>query len=448
LNNSNKAKLKIAIVNKFFYLKGGQDNVALSDAKMLENEGHEIAFFSMKHHNNPANYKYEKYFIDYVELSNNGKEYSFFDKLKIAKNFIWNNQAAKNFESFINDFKPDIIHCHGIAHQITPSILPIARKYNIPVVQTLHDYQPICPNYTLLLGCKTNCTDYKCIKGNYLHCIYNKCVKKSLRASVLSSLELFFNRHVYRKYKDRFISPSKFLRERIIDSGVDENQIVHIPNSIDVKKFEPEYQSKGYFVYIGRLSFEKGLMTLIKTFEQIPEANLKIIGTGSEEIKLIEYKEQKGLQNIEFLGYKTFDELKTYFDECEAMILPSEWCENAPISIIETFSFGKPVIASNLGGISEMVINDYNGYTFTAGNKDELVKIIQKFLVNNNLYKKLGENGREFALKNYIEEDHYNSLIELYYYLIANKCNVAERKPEKTIFYDNTEGMVTETNYE
>ncbi len=421
MNNQEFKKLKIAIVNKFFFLKGGQESVAFSEANMLEREGHEVAFFSMKHPKNPENYKYDKYFIDYIELSNNGQEYNIFEKIKIAKNFIWNNQAAKNFENFIKDFKPDIIHCHGIAHQITPSILPVAKKYNIPVVHTLHDYQLICPNYTLLCGSRVNCSDYKCIKGNYLYCIQNKCVKNSLNTSILSSLEMFLNSHLYRNYTNRFISPSKFLRERIVCSGISEDKILHINNSIDVKKIEPKYESHKYFIYVGRLSFEKGLMTLLKAFEKLPETQLKIIGTGPEEESLKEYKQKKSLDNIEFLGYKKSDELKTYFDECEAMILPSEWCENAPISIIEAFSYGKSVIASELGGCAEMVINDYNGYTFEAGNVDSLINIINKFITDKDLYKKLGENGREFALKNYIEENHYNSLMALYYSLIDER---------------------------
>lgn len=411
-------KLKIAIVNKFFFLRGGQESLAFSEAEMLKNTGNEVAFFSMKHPSNPENYEYDKYFIDYAEFSNIGKEYSFFRKLNFAKNFIRNAQAAKNFELFIKDFKPDIIHCHGIAHQITPTILVVAKKYNIPVVQTLHDFQLVCPNYTLLTSGKTICDDLKCLNGNYLHCIKNKCVKNSLPASVLSSLELLFNFKIYSNYIDRFISPSNFLRNIIIKSGISENKILHIPNSIDVEHYSPEYKSSGYFIYVGRLSFEKGLITLLNAFEKLPEAQLKIIGTGPEQDNLIDYKEKKNLKNVEFLGFKTPAELTQYFNECEAMILPSEWYENAPMSIIEAFSYGKPVIASNLGGVPEMIQDDFSGYIFQAGSSCDLVEKINKFLNDNSLHEKLGKNAREFALKNYNKQSHFDKLLNLYHSII------------------------------
>lgn len=422
-------KPKIAIVNKYFFLKGGMDKVTFEEAKLLESSGHEIAFFSMHHPLNPKEYKYNKYFIDNVEFSNLGKEYSLAEKFRIAKNFICNKQAAQRFEEFLLDFKPDIIHCHGISHQITPSILPVAKKYNIPIVQTLHDYQIICPNYTLLRANKFICDDLKCSTGNYLPCITNKCVKNSFSASVLSSLEMYINdyKSKYINNINMFISPSKFLRDQITASGMQEDKIVHIPNFVNIDEFEPEYSNKGYFLYAGRLSLEKGLYTLLNTFKELPEARLVVAGTGPLETELIDFKKKNNLNNIEFVGFKAGEELKELIKFSKALILPSEWYENAPLSIIEAFSYGKPVIASKLGGITEMVTEDFNGYLFSKGNIEELKSKIMMFENDKMLSAKLGQNARDFALNNYTGQKHLQSLLELYNSFVAiEKSEVGE----------------------
>ena len=409
-------KLKIAIVNKFFYLKGGAEAVAFEEAKLLEKRGYEIAFFSMHHPLNPKDYKYDKYFVDYAEFSNVGKEYTLWQKLKLAKRFIYNKQAEINFEEFLNDFMPDIIHFHGIAHQLTPAILYVAKKHNIPVVQTLHDCQLICPNYTLLRKGTIVCNDLKCSNGNYWHCIVHKCVKNSLSASILSTVEMYFN---YRNNKyidlvDKFISPSKFLKNNLIKSGILKDKIVHIPNSINFSEFEPEYSSKGYFLYVGRLSFEKGLYTLLQAFKQVPEARLIIAGTGPLEAELHEFKEKNNINNVEFVGHKAREELKRLLKSSLALILPSEWYENCPMSIIEAFASGKPVIGSNLGGIPEMISSDYNGYQFNYGDVEDLKAKIRNLTNNPALAVKLGKNAEEFVNKYYSMENHMNQLIELY----------------------------------
>lgn len=409
--------MKVAIVNKFFFLRGGQETLMYEEAKMLEEAGNEVAFFSMKHPQNPTNYKYDKYFVEYVEFSNTGKEYSLLEKLKLAKNFIYNNEAAQKFECFIKEFNPDIIHCHGIAHQITFSILPVAKKYNIPVVQTLHDYQPACPCYTLLKAGKTVCYEENCASSFYINCILNKCVKSSLSASVLSAVEMLFNYKInnFSRYVDKYICPSNFLKEIVSSKGFDAEKFVHIPNFVNViENYQPEFSNNGYFLYFGRLSYEKGLFTLLKAFMEIPEAKLKILGSGPLEADLLKFKEDNNINNVEFLGFQYGEALSNWVKNSIAVILPAEWHENAPMSIIEAFAWGKPVIASKLGGSPEMITDNETGYLFNHGNTEELKAQIFKLINNENLAADLGKNAREFALKNYNSQKHFDMLIKLY----------------------------------
>lgn len=413
--------MKIAIVNKFFFLKGGQESVMIEEAKLLEKFGHEAAFFSMHHPLNPPDYKYSKYFIDRVELSDPKREYNFLEKLVIAKNFVYNHKAAKNFEAFINDFKPDIIHCHGISHQLTPSILAIAKIYNVPTVQTLHDYQLICPNYSLLLSGKKICKEHNCSNGNYMHCIVNRCVKNSYFASALSSFEMYLNHQNrrYINYIDKFISPSKFLRKTMIESGISEDKVEYLPNFFNIGDFSHDFSDKSYFLYVGRLSQEKGLMTLLKCFKNLPEANLIIVGTGPTEKKLKKYSDKNNIKNVKFAGYKAGSELEELYKHCTSLILPSEWYENAPMSILEAYAYHKPVIGSNLGGIPEMITEGYNGYLFSPGNVDDLQAKISLFIENKNLSYDLGQNACEYVNRYHSGNDHIEKLINLYKSLIT-----------------------------
>lgn len=412
--------MKIAIVNKFFFLKGGQETLMFQEADMLGNLGHEIAFFSMHHRNNSPDYKYSNYFADYIELSDLGSGFSLNQKLIIAKNFIYNKEVARRFNEFLKDFKPDIIHCHGIAHQLSTSILDIAKEHKIPVVQTLHDYQLVCPNYTFMLSSEKVCAELKCIKGNYYNCILYKCVKKSLPASILSSVEMYINyyKNVYVNTIEKFIAPSHFMYDIMLKSGLIEEKLVYIPNFVSIGDTDMQSQNNHYFLFIGRLSFEKGLLTLLKTFKELPEVKLKIAGTGPLESELKRYQEQNKINNVEFLGFIEGSQIPKYIRNCTAIIIPSEWYENAPMSILEAFSYEKPVIGSQIGGIPEMIIPDLNGYLFIPGDSNDLKKSILKFTQDENLTFKLGKNAKKFVEDKFNKQIHIEKLLELYNSLI------------------------------
>lgn len=409
-------KAKTALVNKFFFLKGGSEKVMFDEAKLLEHNGHEIAFFSMHHPNNSKEYKYSKYFVDYVELANTGKEYSLPEKFKTVKNIIYNKQAEINFEKFINDFKPDIIHCHNITSQISPSVLRTAKKHSVPTVMTMHDCQLVCPNYILMKSGKTVCVENKCLKGNYINCFLNKCTKNSYSASLISTVQMYFNRITgsYTDYTDKFISPSNFLRNKVIESGIYKDKIAVVPNFVNIEEYTPEYSNSGYFLYAGRLSFEKGVETLLNAFKTLPDIHLKIIGTGPLEEEFIKYKEEHQLNNVCFEGYQCGEALKENFKNCIALIIPSECYENAPMTIIEAFAFGKPVIGSDIGGIPEMIENESTGFLFEPGNVPELIKKIKGLHSNLEKATTMGKSARKKAEEIYNSDFHYKKLREIY----------------------------------
>ncbi len=420
--------MKVAIVNKFFFLKGGQETLALEQMKLLQEAGHEVAFFSMHHPQNPTDYAWSAYFADYVDYSLKENPPHWLKKLTLARNFIDNPEAGKRFRAFLQAFQPDIIHCHGIAHQLTYSILRDSQKLNIPVVQTLHDYQIICPAYTLLQGDQSIC-HAECTTDNYLPCLQNRCVKDSQAASALSALEMFYNRRVrdYTPLVSQFIAPSRFLADKVIAGGIPANRVSHIPNFLTGIDAYPSASAKSgdYFLYIGRLSHEKGLFTLLKAMEQVPDAHLKIVGDGPLKAQLLQACAEQGLTNVEFVGHLSRSGVSEALQNSIAAILPSEWFENQPMSIIEAYAHGKPVIASDMGGIPEMVQTDY-GQRFRPGDAQQLAQILKQAMAHPEAWHQKGQQARQFARSQYSSDRHMEKLTQLYDSLMNNTNNTTQ----------------------
>ncbi|MFZ4632502.1 MAG: glycosyltransferase [Patescibacteria group bacterium] len=361
--------MKILQVNKFYYPRGGADKYFIDLSRELEKDGHEAAIFSMQH---PKNLKtpFSEYFVSRFSF-NEGSKLNF---LKAPGRIIYSLEAKRKFKKLVNDFKPDIIHIHNIYHQISPSILDVAKEYKIPVVMHLHDYKLICPNYQLFVAGRT-CE--ACNPKKYCHCIKNKCFKKSLAKSILAALEMYIHHSVLKIYEKNittFIAPSGFMKEKLISFSWPENKIKIITNP-----FSPELSrndndkniiEEDYLLYFGRLSKEKGLETLISA-AAITNSKIKLAGVGPEKEKLEKISHDLKV-NTEFLGFTSGEELKLTILKAKAIIIPSIWYENMPLSLLEALNLGKLVIASNIGGIPEIIKDGQNGFLFKAGDKNDL----------------------------------------------------------------------------
>ena len=390
------------------------------EAEMLKRNGHEVFFFATdKKPYLIEDYEYAKYFpksIDYRTISNVKKLISIF---KIFINF----EAENNLEKMLFEVKPDLIHIHNVYYHITPSVLKAIYKHKIPVVMTLHDTRIFCPSGTLSIRSEGYCKDELCLTGNPLHCLINKCKNGNLPESFICTAEALFNRtQGFYKNIHAFITPSRALYDLAVKSGIKENKINHIDNFLGDSFFENEavYDDKGYFLYIGRLAKEKGLDYLLDAMAELPDIHLKIVGTGNYEEKLKNTAKNLKLENVEFLGHKEKNELTELYQGCIATILPCTWFEVFGLTLVESFAFGKPVIASRIGGIPEIVEDGICGITINPGDVSDLKSSIRKLNDDKELVHKLGFNGKQKAEKLYNEEHHYIKLIELYKSLIIN----------------------------
>lgn len=387
---------------------GGADAVFFDTIRLLESKGNTVVCFSMHHRKNVPS-EYEKYFVSNVDYEKKGIIYN----VRAAANLLYSAEARRQIERLIADHKPDLAHIHSIYHQISPSILHSLKKYNIPVVMTLHDYKLICASYAMLAD---NAVCELCARHRYYYCFLKKCVKGSRAKSLLSTIEMYLHHTMLRIYDlvDVFISPSAFLQSKL-DSTEFGGKVVHIPNFIDAGDFTPSYDWKEKsIVYFGRLSREKGIGLLMDAMNGIPEVELKIIGEGPLKEQLMKDCAKKALSNIRFLGYKSGQDLKAEIGSAMFTVVPSGWYENNPRAIIESFALGKPVIGARIGGIPELVRDDETGLTCTPFDAADLRSKIRHLLENPGHVREMGRKARAFVEKEFNPEHHYAKLMDAY----------------------------------
>lgn len=360
--------MRILLINKYHYPKGGAERAYFDTASILAENGHKIAFFSMAHPNNLPT-PWQKYFVRQVDYLD--EKQSFLSKIQAAGRILWNVEAARKLEQLIIEFSPDVAHLHNTYHQLSPSILWVLKRHRIPIVMTLHDYKAVSPNYSLFVRGKIweHTSGWKTI--------IDRAIKDSLVKSVVCALELWLHKLIgsYRLV-NQFIAPSKFLIQKYQALGFP-FPIKQVVQPLSPFPQPPVQLGQGnYYLFAGRLSPEKGAETLLKAFAGLPNLKLMVAGTGPEEVRL---KEQYGhFPNITFLGHLAGEPLAAVFREARAFVIPSEWYENMPYSMLEAFGYGLPVIGSRLGGITERVTDGTNGFLFEAGSVESLQAAIHR----------------------------------------------------------------------
>lgn len=408
--------MKILMVNKFFYIKGGSETYYFALKKVLEKEGHQVIDFSMKDERNFESL-YSDFFVDNVDYS--GKS-SLLTKSRMAINIIYSQEAKRKFESLVLKEKPDIVHLHIFQHQISPSILDICKKYNIPTVYTAHDLKMICLNYKMMHHGKI-CED--CKEGHLYHCVLNKCVKDSFVKSCINTIEGYV--HKWKKSYDAIsyiITPSEFYRNKFIEFGIEPERVVHIPNFLDREKpiVNKIIDNEQYFLYFGRLSEEKGILTIVKAIKDL-DSILYIVGAGPLKAEIESYIEENNIQNIKMFGFKSGQELIDIVGNAKAVILPSEWYENGPYSAIEALQLGRPIIGADIGGIPELVSN--NGYLFESGNVEEIKRCITTIArMGDKEYLDLQKQSVNLFENVYTSQNHYKQIYKIYEQALKTKC--------------------------
>lgn len=391
---------RVLIVNKFYYNRGGDCVCAINLENLLKAKGHQVAVFAMRYDENIAS-EHSSYFASEVSFAG-----GIGAKLNAAKRIFGFGDIKSQFAKILHEFRPDVVHLHNIHSYISPIVAKMAKEFGAKVVWTLHDYKLLCPAYTCL---RNNETCELCF-NNKCHILKHKCMKGSTVASVLAYLEAqYWNRSKLEKYTDAFICPSRFIMSKMKDGKF--SRLYHICNFIDPIKAKifsslSIKEDRDYCVYIGRLSAEKGTETMLAAINELGYS-IKIAGGGP----LLEQLKQKYASNpkIQFLGHLGPQSVASLIAEARFSIVPSEWYENNPLSIIESFCAGTPVVGTNIGGIPEL-ISPRNGIIAISKNVESLKSAIKQAWEQKWDY----SNIKSQAAQDFSADKYYSLLIDVY----------------------------------
>jgi glycosyltransferase involved in cell wall biosynthesis len=400
--------VKVLLVNKFFYRRAGAETAFFNLAELLESRGHSVVPFSTRH---PENLRspYEGDFALYSELDGPS---SVLQSVRAARDFLYSWEARGKIERIIEREKPDVAHLHNIYHHLSPSILGPLRKHSIPTVQTLHDYKVVCPAYTLFSGGRP-CE--RCRGGKFARAAYRRCAKGSLSKSILLAAEAYLHDRVLRSYDhvDLFLSPSRFLLDKVREMGFT-RPAVRVANVFFADRFSPALSFSGRrIVYAGRLAREKGIATFLRAVREIP-SEVRIIGTGPDEGEFRAFAAGPGPASIRFLGHLPFPQLQDEIRESLFVVCPSEWYENLPYAVLEAFALGKPVVASRIGGLPELVRDGETGFLFEPGDAEGMKIRMEALLDDPAEAVRMGKEARRFAEREFVPDRTYNAIMSAY----------------------------------
>ena len=365
--------MKILMVNKFLYPNGGSETYMFALGQRLTALGHQVEYFGMEHSGRCVSNSAQAYTED-MDFHNSGA----FKKIKLSLKTIYSKEARVKIRLVLEKFEPDVVHLNNFNYQLTPSIILEIRKWEkdnsrkVKIVYTAHDYQLVCPNH-MLFNHDSICE--KCIEGGFISCTKGRCVHASLLKSVIGTVEAsYWNKNKVYEQIDTIICCSEFMKNKLDTNPVFKNKTIAMHNFID-KKQVPDTAKEDYVLYFGRLSREKGIYTLL----DCTDINLVVAGTGPLEdyVKIDE--------NIEYVGFKTGDELVSLIAKAKATVYPSIWYENCPFSVMESIMYGTPVVASNIGGIPELIDNGKTGILVEARNGEQLNAAIKKICENDEM---------------------------------------------------------------
>lgn len=387
--------MRILLSNKFYYRRGGDCISMLNLEQLLKEHGHKVAVFAMDYPEN-LDTPWKKYFPNNMS------------KLMAFTRPFGSQEVKRKISRLLDDFKPDVVHVHNIHTQLSPVLVELAHQRGIRTVWTLHDYKLLCPRYDCLRNGKEICEI--CFGGDKTFCKTHKCMKGSVLASWIGYKEaVMWNRERLEACTDLFICPSRFMAEKMSQGGFRKDKLKVLCNFIDVEKCrKDDYSKDDYYCYVGRLSHEKGVATLIEAAARLPY-KLKVIGGGPllEQLK-IKNEQLKG--NVELLGYRQWEEIKEIAGRARFTVIPSEWYENNPLSVIEAECIGTPVLGARIGGIPELIEEGVSGMTFESGSADDLTEKIKAMFAAKFDYKAIVD----VAMKRYNAENYYGEIMKCY----------------------------------
>ncbi|WP_199688092.1 glycosyltransferase family 4 protein [Noviherbaspirillum sedimenti] len=395
-------------INNYYYRRGGAEVVFLEQNRLFEEIGWKIVPFAMRHEKNLPS-EWADYFVDEIEF---GEDYNFMQKALRAQKVAYSFEARRKISQLLDATNPHVAHAHNIYHHLSPSFLGVLKKRGIPTVMTVHDLKLACPAYKMLAhdGICERCKD-----GAIWNVARQRCIKDSFTLSSVVLAETVLHRLLgsYANGIDRFVVPSRFCLEKLVEWGWPRERFTYIPNFVDLEQLRPCHAPGKSYVFMGRLTAEKGVATFVRA---VAAAGVRgwIVGTGPEEQKLRALAESNGA-NIQFLGYQQGTKLFRILSAARALVLPSELYENAPVSIMEAYALERPVIGADIGGIPELIRENETGAMFPSGDHLALADKLRQFdAMSQTQIHTMGKAGRVWMENEFTARHYLARLLALY----------------------------------
>lgn len=384
--------MKILQVHNFYRTRGGECGVVEAEKHLLESHGHTVIQFWADSHT-----------LDGMPLAKKAAAY-----IQIPYNF----QIARRIKRFVSEHELDIAHVHNVFPMLSPAVYVALKRHSIPVVQTMHNYRLLCPNGLLYVHGKV-CE--ACQQTGYWAAVQNRCMHGSLATSALYAAAVAWGWHngTFDSCIDRYIALNDFALGKLMAVGIPKNKIRICGNF--VRNFaEAPAVKRPYALYIGRLSSEKGLFTLLAAARSVPELPIKIAGTGPLEVDLRQAIGEHRMHHIELLGHVTGEAKQRLITQALCTLIPSEWNENFPLAVVESLSLGTPVVASRIGGLPELIDHGHTGLLFPQGDTDSLTECLRRISRETSDTMKMATNALTTARDRFSPQRHLEQLLGIY----------------------------------
>lgn len=418
--------MKILIINHRYFISGGPERYLFNIIELLKLKGHDVMLFSVQNKFNLPS-KYSKYFLSPIGRGDEIYAHEYNKKdiktiVKVLGRLFYSFEAKKKIFKLLDSEKPDILYVLNYQNKISCSIIDAAYKRNIPIVQRISDFGKICST-NILYHYEKKIICEKCVEGSKINAIINKCVQNSYLNSIIKVVSFYIESilKIDRKIS-AYVIPSVFTITKFVAAGFSKEKIYHIPtyyNSNITNNIENiEYED--FLLYVGRVDPDKGIYTLIDAVSKSEYKLIIIGGTTSNYINILNKTFSINTDNIKFLGNLDFTKVSDYLKRCRATVVPSEWYDNFPNVILESYAFSKPVIASDIGSLKELVLDNYTGLRFKVKDSDDCLEKIKQYMSNAGLAKEHGNNGRQLLNEKYSGEIHYNKLMNVFSKYVKN----------------------------
>jgi glycosyltransferase involved in cell wall biosynthesis len=394
--------MKIIMAHNLYQQPGGEDVVVQQEMQMLRDAGHQVVFYERSNHDTD--------------------NFTGVKRLTLFAHTTWSSDTRREFEELLLRERPDVVHVHNTFVMISPSIYEACKNAGVPVVQTLHNYRLFCPASTF---CRDGLPCEDCVSGSLLSSVRHRCYRGSAgaTAAVATMLTVNHKRGTYANDINRYIALTEFARDKFIECGLPAAKMVVKPNF--VYPDPGERQSIGnWAVFMGRLTPEKGVATALKAWKLLPpEMELKLIGDGPSLDELRQLAKELELKNVTFLGRLPRQEAFEYLAKARFLLFPSEWYESFPMTILEAYAHGVPVVASRMGVMPEIVKEKRTGLLFEPRNPESLAEVVKNVWNETELIEQLSRNSRREYEKFYTADENYRQLMAIY-------NEVLEKQPE------------------